>query len=967
MKRKISLFLALFVTLVISDLSVFAQKEQHSKYISQGDQQQKSSAARITGALEHYKMIRNNQITGEFNMEDFYAAREHAKLLNSLKTSSVNWSSIGPTDQGGRVRSLLIDKNNSQVIYAGSVSGGIWKSTNSGQSWFSVDNSMESHIISCMHQAPNGIIWVGTGENFAPVLGSVAGGTGFVGWGIFKSTDASGTAFEHVPSTTPTNLTPTAANGWQYVYRIKVAPNGHIYAAMHNGARVSKDNGVTWENPLGTITTVAHDIDISTDGNIISIVAGKRVYISKNGGVDFTVVPTGTGGLPPAPQILRIEVDISPSNPNYIYAVAASTTTQELLGVHRSTDAGDTWTIIGPGGSDNFNPLYGIDLVCKVHPTNPNKIYVGGLDMWTWEENGNWEQKSLWALSEFSPYFLHDGHHEYIFQPGNPNIMYFATDGGISKSYDGGTTFEVCNRNFVTLQSYAMSISKKGGIITGTQGNGTLYMSRQGYLPGQSTPLLSGNGGYSAFSYLNDKLFFASVPYGDVVRTPTGDHDGIDVFYDDWVKGIPGHEDDLGGNATNFASFVTPLVLHEKTDDYLSPDSVKYTHIGATVYTGDTIIVYSNTSGYTFEYIIPSEIGTLNEDDEIMVQDIVTSKFYVGLKDYVIMTRQSHEFYYTPEWWPIHKFSPSQIVQTMAVSKCGNYLFVGTTTGKVFRMSNLNYANDFQSASYLNTKAAGNAAYTEPNPFCVVETKEFGFSGTPAPSNRAINGISVDPNNPNNVVVVAGNYGNTRYVYYSTNALSATPTFTHKQGSGATALPQAPVYSALIIKDNPKTVLVGTEFGVYKTNDITVANPQWESANSGVMLNVPVYDLKQQIYNFPGTTNYGIVYAATHGRGIFETFNFVSVPQYDAVDYAKPKLLKVYPNPATDEISFNIPANSNEVKIYNINGKLIIHNNIDPAIAGKFTIDISSLNDGIYFIELRGAGFIQFAKFIKMN
>lgn len=907
----------------------------------------------FAGALEYYKLLRNNHETGEFHIEDYYAARQQVEQFSSQKSGALNWHSIGPTDQGGRVRALIFDRNNPEVMYAGAVSGGIWKTTNGGQSWQPIDDLMPSLIVSCIDQGPDGIVYFGTGEGFAPSFGSTAGSTGFVGMGLFRSTDATGATFEQIPSTNP-----STAAGWEYVYKVKIHPNGDIYAATQRGIKKSSDNGATWTNPLdafvATATAISHDVDISPDGNVISLVAGRKVYISTNGGLDYINASTG-GSTLPASGLSRIEVDIAPSNPMYIYACAAKLN-GSLHNIYQSTDGGQTWTIIGPGGSANFN-VFGpnnqgeYDNVIRVHPTDPNKIFVGGIDNWAWETGGNWEQKSLWFLSEFDPFYLHADHHKYVFHPNNPNIMYFGTDGGISKSTNGGLTFTTVNRNFTTLQSYAMAVSKEGMIMTGTQDNGTLLMDRKGFVEGRSVKMLGGDGGYCAFSFLNDKLLFGSVYYGDVRRTATGEAEQMDIFYDAWVQGLSGYLD------RGFASFVTPLVLHEKIDDYLSPDSATYTHIGDTVWAGDTLTVFSNTSGYPFNYVLPASVPFMVEDDKITVQDIVTSKFYVGINGYVLMTREAHNFASQPRWWPIAKISGT--VQSMSVSKCGNYLFVGTQAGKIYRISNLNHANDSLSACAVNISVP--SPYPN-NPFCVVETKELSLS---AASNRPINNIAIDPNDPSRVIVVLGSYGtNLNYVYYSNNALDENPTFVSKQG----ALPKVPVYSALIEMTNPNTVLLGTEFGIYMTTNITAASPTWSEENDGGIARVPVYDMKQQVYMFPGVTNYGVVYAASHGRGVFESTNFVSVPEFET-NQVKPSLLEVYPNPASDEITIRISEkiNNGTMRIFNISGKLTQQVDLKNFSENTININVSAFKSGVYFIDISGDQFRKSGKFVKIN
>lgn len=912
-----------------------AQNTAKGRYTPR-ESNKKSATAGFYGALDYYATIRNNQITGTLDYADYSSARKAVDQMGGNKDGNLTWNNIGPTNQGGRVRSILFDRSDSDIMYVGSVSGGLWKTTNGGQSWFTVNDLQESLTVSCIAQGSNGIVYYGTGEGFAPGFGSTAGSTGFLGTGLYKSTDATGSEFVHVASTDP-----DTDDSWDYIYEIAIHPtNGNIYAATKKGIKMSSDGGSTWSNPLvafsGTGTSKAYDVDISPNGNVISCIVANKLYLSNDGGSTWENQSTGATGKLPSSGISRIEADIAQSNPSYIYACAAKSTTDGLLNIYRTTDGGATWAIIGPGGSENFNPLGTqgtYDNVIKVHPTNPNKVFVGGLDMWSWEQGGNWEQRSLWNLSEESMYYLHADHHEYVFHPDNPNVIYFGTDGGVSKSIDGGLSFERVNRNFVSLQYYAIAIGPKGEIMGGTQDNGTLLMDRIGYVEGRSVPLLGGDGGYCSFSYLNPKLYFASIYYGDVYRTPTGVADGMATFYDDFVTAFsPG--------TTSFASFVTPLVLHEKIDDYLSPDSTKFTALEE-YEAGDTVTVFSKTSVYPFQYILPV---AMNIDDTLMVHDIITSKFYVGGTGRVFMTRGAHNFASQPAWYQIASISGT--TQCMSVSKCGNYLFLGTTGGNLYRISNLAYANDSLSSFYNSTYSA-------------IEVKKLTLSI----SGRSVNNIAIDPNDPSRIVVALGNYGNTYYLYYSNNALDETPTFAQKQGN----LPRFPVYSALIDITNPNTVLVGTEFGIFMTENITAASPIWTEENDGGIARVPVYDLKQQIYMFPGVTNFGAVYAGTHGRGAFECLNFVSVP--DQSNISENSSLHVYPNPARDQISISLDTkiNASSIQILNIDGKLVKQVNVPVGTIGDFTIDIANLPAGVYMINLTGENLKLSGKFIKIK
>jgi hypothetical protein len=280
----------------------------------------------------------------------------------------------------------------------------------------------------------------------------------------------------------------------------------------------------------------------------------------------------------------------------------------------------------------------------------------------------------------------------------------------------------------------------------------------------------------------------------------------------------------------------------------------------------------------------------------------------------------------------------------MTLSHDGNYLYVGTIAGALYRISNLRLANDSISAD------AGTTAL--PNAYSVVETKQLNINS----SGRAITSIAVDQNDANNVIVTLGNYGNTIYVYYSSNALDNAPAFAAKQGN----LPAMPVYSSLIPLDHSGTVIIGTEYGVYSTENISSTSPVWTNENTGLS-NVPVFMLRQQTYNYPGVTNYGTIYIGTHGRGTFECTKYSSINDPDqpaSSSYTSlPFNVSLYPNPVVNNatLSFTLPRTGNvNAKVYDMSGKIVKSIDMSQFSEGHhtYTINFSDLRKGTYIVHL---------------
>jgi hypothetical protein len=1060
MKNKNLLF-SLLALLIAGSLVVISTSwtSKTSKYSPRKDQNHQVKYG-INGAVEYLASIRNNKTTGDIDPKWVLTAREDVANLSKQKSKSLGltWNELGPDNVGGRTRAILIDKNDPDIMYAGGVSGGLWKSTTGGSSWVAINDFAENIAVASIAQSADGTIYVGTGEGLGVGTGSAAGSTSFIGKGMYKSTD--GVNFALISSTIPT-VDNSPSTPWTFINRIACDPTNplRIYAATNNGLRSTDDGGATWIWPVKLSNgndnkQFATDVDVATDGTVVTAVAGK-CYISPDGD-DGTFVNKSTGGVDhlPTATLSRIEMAIAPSNPNYMYACAAATS-QQLYNIYRSTDKGETWSIIGPGGSSTFQPLGtqgSYDNTVCVNPTNPDKVYVGGLDMWEWQLGGTWTQKSIWYLDRTSIYYVHADHHFYLFHPTNPNIMFIGSDGGVSRSTDAGETFMTMNINYNTIQSYALACSSSGMIMTGTQDNGTIYMPRAGAFTKHGADIKGGDGGWPAFSYINPEAFFATTYYGGTGRSPDKGStfypasDGSSPFFSNRMLS-------LGAPGDAFpAGFVTPLLMWESFNDTYSSDSITFspdsimnekldkgvtgvTHFTGTLerggqpyasiepgsitiisgsiyvtdnglggFTGNisttgantidyatgvydidfstapvsganilvsyatkynegaSILINSNNRPGKFYYTTPT---TLDNEDTVKIQDIVQAKFYLGTNSGIWMTKQALNFSVQPEWFQIAKITPAsyQVTQCLALSHDGNYLFVGTSNGRLYRLSNLRAAQDSLNANeYIGLNINSN---------CVVETAQLPISS----NSRAITSIAVDPSDANKIIVTLGNYGETNYIYYSGNALDSIPTFSAKQGN----LPKMPVYASVIPVLHSGTVLIGTEYGVYSTDDITASSPQWSDENTG-LARVPVYQLIQQQNTYWNdlnelyVNNYGTIYAGTHGRGVFECTKYTSLVDHNQPGTGistAPMSLSLYPNPVVDNatISFTLPQTGNvKLKVYDMTGKLMKVLDIANMTKGyhTYTFDCNNINKGTYFLQMISGTESASAKFVKL-
>ncbi|MCD8518460.1 MAG: T9SS type A sorting domain-containing protein [Flavobacterium sp.] len=138
-------------------------------------------------------------------------------------------------------------------------------------------------------------------------------------------------------------------------------------------------------------------------------------------------------------------------------------------------------------------------------------------------------------------------------------------------------------------------------------------------------------------------------------------------------------------------------------------------------------------------------------------------------------------------------------------------------------------------------------------------------------------------------------------------------------------------------------VIVGTELGVWYSNNFDTASPTWNQSYNG-MSNVKVTDLDMR--------NDNMVYAATYGRGIFSGL-FTSTT-LSSSDFVQSDAVKIYPNPATDLINVMVSnfVGDLKVELFDINGRLVKSKSID--FSGNYTLDLNGLNSGVYIVKLTG-------------
>jgi photosystem II stability/assembly factor-like uncharacterized protein len=951
--------LLIFIVLGGTTIGLYAFKDGE-KYIAR-KKKSELQLPRIKSASEYLAKIKNIQHTGVINPTDLKRTKMQLKNLSSSRSLDLTWTQLGPDNFGGRTRAIVCDNQDASAntIIAAGVSGGIWKSTNLAITWNKINTENDNLYVSCMIQTPDGTIYAGTGESFATQtmsgLEDMGYSGGFMGQGIFKSTD--GDNFSLIPATEPTFN--DMNSDWAYVNELAYDDSkGRLYAATNTGLKYSDDDGANWSTATDTAGTDlnmnAYDVQVSTAGAVIACVDNK-CYLSQNGDGNSFILRADSISLPET-GVSRIEFAYAPSDATIAYASVVNNL-GNVYNIYRSEDGGYSWRIILPG--TNFVQVFAgqgvYNNALTVFPENPDKILLGGFvlyqgEMFDSEGLFDWRVVSEGFTNPQFESYLHLDNHTNVFRNGSNNTFFSGTDGGVSKGTVNGNiyTHAASNRNYYTTQFYAIGNSGLENFnLGGSQDNGTILITGEGNTVRQGELISRGDGGPCASSLINHEIIVVSGTAGLLLRSEDAGSNYSTQFID-------------GTGITNPQAFITPVALWESFNNPYSRDSVYY-HAREVITGGTTIQVRSQNSGQPFYYTLPNDI-TLQEGDSLNIQDVVSSRLFVATANHLYMTKELHNFGKVPEWFEVSGSAVGfiGIPQCISYSADGNHVFIGTQSGRLFRVSNLALAYNYERAD-INS------------PSCIVSTEEIPLfvPGTTDPVTQVITSISVDPSDPNSVLVTLGNYGNDYYLLYSENALAASPVFDSRQGN----LPQMPVYSSVIEMTDNRIAVIGTEYGIFVTENVHNDSPEWylQADKMGV---VPVFDLKQQIVPkvadevvlingnevtvipYPGTDNYGIIYAATYGRGLMRSNTFRKPVGIDDIfannDFIKNEL-KLYPNPITEKASIEIDMKQKgilTIQVIDITGKLISSNEtVVVEGVNKIDVNLSYLHTGTYIMK----------------
>ncbi len=484
-------------------------------YYYQNGQKIKAAGWKQFKRLEYYWENRVDPKTGKFPTTSSAAIRRQIKKERGTLSSGGNWNSLGPSSSPGgyygigRFNCIGFRPGDNNTFYAGSPSGGLWKTTDNANSWIPLtDNNdvlgVSAVVILAGTSTATDTIYIGTGDRDGGSMWSLGGGqmNDNNGIGVLKSVDG-GSSW----STTGLHFN---TNEKIVVTDILINPNNHnvIYASTYSPAGGSANTGI-FKTSNGGISWTRLSANMYVDlelkpNDSQTIYAGTKVgmiYRSTNGGASWTKVldDYNNGGR-------RIALAVSSNQPTWVYAVEANSA-DKLYGVYKSTNNGATFNMIYDGSLTNHN-LLGLltdgsgttgqgsyDLSLDALPTDANTLYLGGINTFKSTDAGvSWTAVNCWT--SYSGYnkngapTVHGDKHMLKFRSSD-NALFETGDGGIYSTTNGGSSWTDKSNGTVPSQIYRLSVSQTSSseIIGGLQDDGTKYYSN-----GNWTNALGGDG-----------------------------------------------------------------------------------------------------------------------------------------------------------------------------------------------------------------------------------------------------------------------------------------------------------------------------------------------------------------------------------------------------------------------------------------------------------------------------------------
>lgn len=817
------------------------------------------------------------------------------------------WQNIGPNNVGGRTRAFAIDLDNPALMLAGGVSGGMWRSLDSGASWIRVSAPSQIANVTCIaqdsRQTKPQTWYYGTGELLSTTDRRVTTQlrTLHPGNGIFKSTD-NGATWKPLQSTLSTGGNNSAgkptgqlSDFFHGVWTIVTDPSRQdsdvVLAACYGGIMRSNDGGASWKLVLGNAATKSwtSDIVVSAQGVFYAgLGSAETGEVSPNQGVWRSMDGINwikIGNIAQLSLIRRIRLALAPSNPNalYVFAEAPSTwANRYFVFASRNTFFRYTHPASGSGSGiwedrTNFLPralstLAGYAVALAVHPREENTVILGGTDLYATRDGGTSVQAATlrsWRQLGGYPYTqdsidLHPDMHNAVFSNTSPNLVFVANDGGVSSAditsrpnAQGLLTWKPRFNGLVTSQFYYIALDRqtRGSniVIGGLQDNSCFFTTTSN--PTQGWTWAFGGDGMSCAVLkprANNRLnFAASSQYGFIYQVQS-DAAGNNAEPNFWWT-VP----DSANGQPLFSSFCTLFITE--------PASAKELYVAM--------------------------------QNRIMRYNDITK-----------MPQDSISALLDDNWYELR--SPRALLGNAIVSSLGmstalpqHRIFAGTSTGRIIRIDRAN---------------------EETQTVREVTSAEF-------PRNAFVSSISVDALNGNRVIAAFSNY-NIQSLLASNDGgetWTAVGGNLEEKADGTGAGPSVRCVKIVSTGGKPQ-YFAGTTIGLFSADTLRGASTEWRREGAQTLGNVMVEHIDARESD-------GRIVVGTHGNGVYAATVGVSEPSITAFAVSE-----FYPNPVKNEttVRIELPARQRvTATLYNVIGQEIM------------SIFDEVLDDGVQFVR----------------
>ncbi|MEX0360926.1 MAG: WD40/YVTN/BNR-like repeat-containing protein [Allomuricauda sp.] len=701
---------------------------------------------------EHIKE-REAEFVGKIDSTDIQSQMSKSYGSEASKKKYFYFRNRGPFNVGGRTRALALDMKNENIIFAGGVSGGLWRSTNSGDTWRKVTRRRQSPSITAIVQDPRKnkqhIWYYASGERFGNSAG--APGAFYQGSGIFKSNN-NGISWFPLRNTSDNDV--TSFSSFDLINSLVVHPHtGHVYAATFDGLFRSKNGGRSFDEVLPSGFDSQTEVMVTPSGTLygtVDIFGGENAgFFTSEDGVSWTnITPAGL-----FPSFGRTVMAYDPSDENriYFFSYDLSNAGEAFLWRYQRDAAipEEQWIDltanlpIGIGGiASDLNLQGGYNMVVKVHPTHPDIVFLGGTNLY--RSNSGFTTPAgfetwIGGYTIFSDSFglypnHHPDQHNLVFLPSNPNKAISANDGGVQVTEDitiasEPVSWTSLNNGYITAQPYAIAIDPEGNsqdVVAGFQDNGTWFTnSTNGKDPWEED--FGGDGSFNAIAD-GGLTRYVSAQFGVVFRFNFNEAGEFISFTRVQPSGASGFD------------FVAPFILDANNDN------IMYMPAGDRMWRNnnlDEIPLFSNA---------PTTVNWVRQDQTA-----------------------------TPD---------GSLITGLDVSKypVANRLYYGTSTGMIFKMENANI--DDQPPVDIST-------------------------GKGLPTGN-INQIYVDPNNSDKVFAVFSNY-NIKSIFMSKDAGETWESISGNLEENNDGTGNGPSARWFSIGGNNNIYYVGTSTGLYAT------------------------------------------------------------------------------------------------------------------------------------------------------